>query len=93
MVAVLGVGGPEVKKGLMLPIPRHLKRGQPMVLLVATMSSMPPLCSSMVSQRSYPASPKAVPAFTRSWYTSERQRNLRRWHPEVSLTKGASASG
>ena len=41
--------------------------GIPQWRLVATMSRMSPLCSSMVSQRTSATSPRAVPACTRTW--------------------------
>ena len=54
------------------------RAGIPWWRLVAAISTASPLCSSMVSLRTSPASPRAVPAYTASWYSSERQRKLLR---------------
>ena len=53
---------------------------------------VPPLQLNGVPAR-LPASPRAVPARTATWYSSDKQRKLLRWHPEVSLLSGGNTSG
>ena len=67
VVFVSGVGGPQVKKSPLHPILGVGEGRQSMMGLVATISSMSPRCSSTVSQRASPASPRAVPACTATW--------------------------
>ena len=86
VVAVLGVGGPQVKKGPLQPISVARDGGHPMVAAGGHhQQHVPPLQLNSVPSHLRPPA-RAVPASTLTWYSSERQRKLLRWYPEMSLS-------
>ena len=62
-----GSGVHKLKRAPCSPSLESGRAGNPWWQLVATISSMSPLCSRMVSHRASAASPRAVPAYTATW--------------------------